>query len=263
MQIEKSGAEIRTIEDWYHHAPPKRGLCHWVAGRSALELARAWCGERPAPTVPIEVTELMKRHPDIVECKIQTATPEYQIRFDTFRGEPRNADLVAIAEDRFGLIGISIEAKADEPFDLLVRDVLKNAVEKIARDKKTNSVARVQNLAAALLPPAIGSSARLGDLRYQLLTGVAGALAYAREIGAKRAIFIVHEFITDRTDDDKHCANNADLNAFISRISRSEISQVQQGKLYGPFTVPGAPLFEEVPLLYIGKICRNLRRLET
>jgi len=42
MNIMKDGREIRTVDQWFELAPPKAGRKHWVAGRSALECARAW-----------------------------------------------------------------------------------------------------------------------------------------------------------------------------------------------------------------------------
>jgi hypothetical protein len=93
----------------------------------------------------------------------------------------------------------------------------------------------------------------------QLLTGVAGALAFAVEVGAKRAAFVVHEFTTRLTDDAKHRANAADLDAFVTRLSAGRVSHVPSGTLLGPFAIPGAPLFDRAPALYVGKGVRNLR----
>ncbi len=101
----------------------------------------------------------------------------------------------------------------------------------------------------------------LGDLRYQLLTGVAGAIAFASEVGANRAAFLVHEFITDRTDDEKHRTNTQDLDNFVLRLSRGLIPSVPSGVLLGPFRIPGLPLFRSAPPLFLGKAVRNLRKI--
>ncbi|CAN5196553.1 hypothetical protein BH24GEM2_BH24GEM2_08610 [soil metagenome] len=259
MQIEKQGHVIWTVGDWFKYAPPKRGREQWVPGRSAFECAAAWCGEQSEPALPGELAQLLDSHSDTSGCIIRTVTPEHQVRFDKLRGEPRNADVVAVAEHSSGPIAINVEAKADEPFDRLVFDVLKVAVQKIASDQRTNAVTRIQALAASLLPKSIDGTLSLGSLRYQLLTGVAGALAYAQEINAKRAVFLVHEFITDRTDEKKHRANAADLDAFVARLSVGEVTVLAPLTLYGPFRVPGTPLFRTPPALYIGTASRNLR----
>jgi hypothetical protein len=240
-------------------APPKGGKEHWVEGRSALECARAWLPGTDGAELPAELEELLASHPDIRGLTVRLAMPEHHVRFDKLRGEPRNADVVAVADHPGGLIAISIEAKADEPFDEPVRAVLLTAVEKIATDQRTNLVTRVRHLASSLLPPPSPGMRHLGDLRYQLLTGVAGALAFAVEVGAKRAVFVVHEFTTRLTDDAKHRENAADLDAFVTRLSTGRVSRVPSGTLLGPFRVPGAPLFDRAPVLYVGKAVRNLR----
>ena len=134
---------------------------------------------RGRPSVPGEIVDLLASHPDTRGSLIRTVTPEHRVPFDRFRGEPRNADVVALADRPAGLIAISVEAKADEPFDRLVKDVLLELAKRIADDESTNGVARIQQLAWWLLPASVRRTSRLGDLRYQLLTGVAGAVAFA------------------------------------------------------------------------------------
>jgi hypothetical protein len=40
------GKEIRSAEDWFRGAPPKRGKRQRRDGRSAKEFAKAWCRDR-------------------------------------------------------------------------------------------------------------------------------------------------------------------------------------------------------------------------
>jgi hypothetical protein len=259
MCIVKDGTEIRTIEQWFQFAPPKKGRSHWVEGRSALECARAWCADPNGTLWPSEINALLASHPDTDGATLKSATPEYRCRFDKLPGEPRNTDVVAIADHPHGAIALSVEAKADESFGDLVINVLEHAIANIAADKRTNVVRRVQQLASALLPLPIDGASPLGDLRYQLLTGVAGALAFARQEKAHRAVFLIHEFQTSRTEDSKHEANARDLNSFVARLTRGRVLEVPSGKLLGPFEVPGIPLFRDAPSLYLGKAVRNLR----
>ena len=44
------------------------------------------------------------------------------------------------------------------------------------------------------------------------------------------------------------------------RSAAGTLADVQDGVLYGPFTVPGAPLFDEPASLYFGKAVRRLPR---
>jgi hypothetical protein len=208
-------------------------------------------------SVPERTCKIARVAPDTNGAILEWAEPERRIHFDKLNGEPRNADIVAIAQHQAGRLAINIEAKADETFGDLVRDVLQAAIDKISNDKRTNAVSRVQNLASSILRPPIDTCVRLGDLRYQLLTGIAGALAFAIQEKANRAIFIVHEFVTKQRNYSKHEANARDLNAFVARLTDGRLLSLQTGILYGPFTVPNA----SGPLpLYIGKAVRNLRQ---
>jgi hypothetical protein len=240
MVIVKNGREIRNVDQWFEFAPPKTGRAQWVCGRSALECARAWCANQSEPRCPSEIVALLASHPDTNGANLIRAEPERRIYFDKLGGEPRNADIAAIAEHPAGRLAINIEAKADETFGGLVRDVLQAAVDKIANDEPTNVIIRVQDLASSILRPPTNATVHLGDLRYQLLTGIAGVLAFAIQENASRAIFIVHEFVTDQTDDSRHQANARDLNAFVTRLTDASLSSLSPGTLH-PFTVPGAP----------------------
>jgi hypothetical protein len=254
VKLEKDGSPIRSEEDWFRLAPPKGGIDHWVLGRSARECARAWCGPE-GPCLPSEVAAALRSRAPFSDLEIEWATPEYKVRFDRIAGEPRNADVVAVGRGALGKIAVSIEAKADEPFDLTVREVLERGIRKIASDQQTQSIARVQALAGSLLPARASATAELGQIRYQLLTATAGAIAFAIEQDAAAAILLVHEFHTDKTLPARHALNAADLDAFVARISGGEIRGITDGQLAGPIVVKG-PLFSRVTDLYVGKAVR-------
>ena len=129
---------------------------------------------------------------------------------------------------------------------------------RIATDQRTGAIARIEALSAALLPPWREGLPHLGDLRYQLLTGIAGTLAWAREIAASRAVFIVHEFITDQTRDADHARNATDLSTFLNRFSDGTILDLPIGSFAGPIHVSGNARIATVPL-YIGKAVRRTR----
>jgi hypothetical protein len=256
--IGKDGNPISSVDSWFAGAPPKGGAAHWVTGRSARELAAAWCGSE-RPCVPAEIEQLLRSHPALDGIVIDRSFPEHQIRFDDLPGEPRNADLAIEARDADGAIAITIEGKADESFDRPVAAVLQSALKRMAADEKTGAVRRVELLSEALLPRWRSGLAHMGDLRYQLLTGIAGTLAWAREIKATRAVFAIHEFVTAQTSDDKHAQNASDLNRFLERLTDGAISNLPQGTLVGPVRVAGNARIPSVPL-YIGKAVRNTRR---
>jgi hypothetical protein len=257
MQIVKDGQEILTVDQWLEFAPPKGGQKQWVTGRSALECARAWFADE-GPTVPAELIALLVSHPDTSGAVVRSMTPEQRVRFDRLRGEPRNADVVALADHPAGTIAISIAAKADEPFALPVEQVLGHLVRTIAGDERTNGVTRIQRLARSLLPPPVPGTSNLGMLRFQLLTALAGTVAFAIEHQATRAVLIIHEFVSGKTDHAKHRGNTHDLDAFVARLTSGRTRSVQPGKLVGPITIPGRPLFPRPPAVYVGKAVRTI-----
>lgn len=59
MRITKNGHEIRTVDDWFQYAPPMGRQIQWRDGRSAKELAKAWCSGLE-PTVPTELVQLLR-----------------------------------------------------------------------------------------------------------------------------------------------------------------------------------------------------------
>jgi hypothetical protein len=96
-------------------------------------------------------------------------------------------------------------------------------------------------------------------LRYQLLSGTAGAIAYAAHTGSTRAVFLVQEFVTDDTADERHERNAADLDQLLERITFGKSHRLHPGELVGPIQVLGQPLFDSPVPLYIGKAVRWLR----
>src|SRR5258706_9292143 len=115
LRIQKGDNAIASVYDWFLFAPPKEGLRQWVDGRSAKELAKIFF-EGGSPAVPPELRDLLSSHPMLGAVNLTVAIPEHKIALDRYPGETRNADLVAIGESAIGTLGVTIEAKADEPF---------------------------------------------------------------------------------------------------------------------------------------------------
>lgn len=259
MKLTQKNNSITCLEDWGRFAGPKRGE-QWVPGRSAYEFANAWCKDGVA--VPAAMVDLLDSHVATRGVRPVEGVPEARIHFDQRGGEPRNADLALRGEGPHGPFAITVEAKADESFGQLVSEVLADAIDR-GLESNSGAVPRVQSLVASLLPPRgleKRSRPALRNLRYQLLTAVAGTLAYAREIGAARALLVIHEFVTDRTTDAKHAANSRDLDGFVKRLSAGEIDRVEGGQVAGPLLrVTGEPLFKSPADLYLGKIVTRIR----
>ena len=199
MRISKDGRQIDSVETWFELAPPKQGLRQWVNGRSAKELAKAFCGDGLVK-VPTELASLLHSNPSLGPVEITEAWPEHKIPLDSFRGETRNADLAALAEGRTGRIAVTVEAKADESFGNPIGTVLASA------SVRSNIPARIEALARSLYGE---PEAAAPDIRYQLLHGAVASLIFANEHHAVAAVFVVLEF-HGRECSDKKLRRNAD-----------------------------------------------------
>lgn len=257
MRLHKNGVPIVCVDGWKRIAPPKAEY-QWVEGRSAYELAHAWCG-RGAPAIPPELTALFESRAETRGLLIDEVLPEHRVSFDAHGGEPRNADLALVGHTSSGSkVAVTIEAKADEPFGATVGQTVADALERAIENPRSRGVRRVEDLVRALLPPRSKGLPHVCDLRYQLLTAVAGTLAYAAMEGASLAVLIVHEFITDKTSDKRHAQNAADYERFLHRFVGNPISNDVRHSLLGPFSVPDTSPFRGTPLL-IGKLVSNCR----
>jgi hypothetical protein len=128
-------------------------------------------------------------------------------------------------------------------------------MERRIKNARSNGIARIEALASMLLLPRIDGGPNAVDLRYQLLTACAGAIAEATRRKTSRAVMLVHEFVTSVTEDLNHRRNADDLDRFLSRMVGCPLIPFAAGKLHGPYT----PHCVTGVQLYIGKVTRNLR----
>jgi hypothetical protein len=182
--------------------------------------------------------------------------PECRIPFDRHGGEPRNADLAALGTIDGRCVAVTVEAKADEPFGDTVGNTLVTALNRFDENPRSRGIDRIQGLVTSLFGRRQPSQKRVADLRYQLLTAVAGSVAYAIANRAELAVLVIHEFKTDKTSDRRHANNEADYRNLLTRMSAEPA--IPEG-LIGPFSIPGMPLFSDPPPLLIGKISTNRR----
>jgi len=253
----KDDITISSIEDWRRLAPPKHEY-QWAEGHSAFELARAWCGSGTAG-MPEGLVALLDSMDETRGLSVDLVTPEHRIAFDTHGGEPRNADLAFVGRTAVATVAVTIEAKADEPFGATVALTTTDALERLITNPGSHGVKRVADLVQAILPVRGQGQPKVGALRYQLLTAVAGSLAYARETGASIAVLVIHEFVTDKTRDTRHAKNGHDYRAFLHRLTGVLPGEHEPTPQFGLFTVPGVPLFDSGSRLLIGKVVTNCR----
>jgi hypothetical protein len=249
MRIHKNDTDIYSVEDWFRVAPPKEGHRQWKDGRSAKELAKAWFPQPGAPHIPVDLISLLNSHPDLTKTEILKGTPELKIPLDNFRGETRNADLVFVGKRGESKVSINIEAKADEPYGQTIAEKLR-----YVNNPRSKIPDRIDLLCQALFGGTPQLNPELLDLRYQLLTGCAGALIEASRIGAEIAVFVVHVFISDAVDEQKVRLNYNDYIYFLEQMGCADTESKKDGSLIGPLTIPGGPYVPSDIPLYVGKI---------
>jgi hypothetical protein len=249
--IQKDGQRIQSVDDWFRMAPPKSKEMHWVDGRSAKEIARAFFPPLAGDTIPPELRGLLAAVAGLGELQSVRLTPECKIRFDGFKGEPRNADLAGVAEYANGRLAVTVESKADESFGPIVAEYLKQK-----RPARSNVPRRIVSLTQALVfNPDL---ARVSQLRYQLLHAAAATLAFAGQHQCARALLVIFEFRSRGCRPEKLERNAADLDNFIGAIGGQAQARLPAGVLAGPIVVPGNENIPASVPLYIAKVTRTV-----
>src|SRR5260221_14788458 len=105
--IGSGSSEIRSVEGWRKFAAPKGGDRQWVDGRSAKELAKAWCASGLVEA-PAEFLRMLRSHELTRELSLLEGYPEWKT---DLRGElrgPRNHDLLLIGKsaERRVVVGV-------------------------------------------------------------------------------------------------------------------------------------------------------------
>src|SRR5918992_3319500 len=210
--ISRSGEEIKDVRSWGRHGKPAK-KAHWKKGRSAMELARAWTSEHGPEALKL----LLDQVTGTMNFEAKKAVAEAQTRFDGFRG-PRNHDLLLVGEAAGGQTVVSIEGKVDETFGRTLGQYRDAARRKIGRNQATDALDRLQGLTQAIAGWDAGAAPRRLELRYQLFTGVAGAVAAAVDEHADQAVFCIHELNTKAIDPKKREQNHKDLRDFLDVV---------------------------------------------
>lgn len=161
---------------------------HWKRGRSALETAMSWESAQGDPHgrgLPAEVAAIFDRTPDLAGASLLFAIPEHQVNLDNAKAPSQN-DVWALLRNERGLISISVEAKAGEPFGGSLDQWLNK------NSKKSGREARLRMLCDRLnIPPGVEAC---GALRYQLFHRTVSAILEAERCGAFAAVMLVQAF---------------------------------------------------------------------
>jgi hypothetical protein len=168
--------------DWRRLLAKPEG--QWESGKSALEMAVCWESARgTARGLPPEVAAVLDAVPELSGAELVVGIPEHQVDFPG-GGHPSQNDLWALLRKDALRLSTTVEAKAGEPLDKIVRDWLKDANERSG--KPTRLAALQQQLGVNELD--------VSHLRYQLLHRTASALVEAERFGAGVALMLVQSF---------------------------------------------------------------------
>src|SRR5207249_2498005 len=101
--------------------------------------------------------------------------------FDKWPGGKRNHDLLVYAHAVGGCTVVGVEAKADETFGQTVAAYHRAVKKRVQGPLPTNADKRLEQLTRKIAGSTLAEQPELGNLRYQLFAGVAGALAAAAD----------------------------------------------------------------------------------
>jgi hypothetical protein len=212
-------------------------------GRSAKELAKSWC-RSGSVQIPSEILELLESNSNTKGFNIEYGIPEMETKLDGYKGNGRNHDLILIGESVGMRTLVAIEAKVDESFG----DIASEYIFKRLQDNSITKVPqRIKELSSAIF-----GDKDTGAMRYQLIHAIAGTLIEAKNLGATKAVFLVHEFIPKIGKSKKALQNEIDLMQFFQLLTNRQ--NISLGKLIGPLNIPGGGLVPSNIPLFIGKI---------
>lgn len=249
--IGKRGQEITRWEDWER---PARPVEHWVAGHSAMEIARAFFRSGTA-ALPEPLVALLGGHGAFVGFDAAEARPEHQTALPPAGASgPRNHDVWLCGNVVGRPVRIGIEAKADEPFDEPVWVKVAEAAKRIAEGKGSDAPERMAILGAMLFGASFDAGIpAYASIGYQLVSGLAGTAVQAARDGASLAAFVVYEFSTPLTRATEQTKNAMALDAFV-RVLPGSFRSAGAGHLVGPIHFDASQYLAAAVDVYIGKV---------
>lgn len=235
------------ITSWDQWTRPKKKDVHWADERSAMELAKAWFRGGQL-SVPAELSDLFASSPRLEGLQLMQGVPELVTHLPE-RGEGRNHDLWLRGCTPRESVTICIEAKADEPFGnhtvAEYRDF--KPKDKEGNPRRTRVPARIEELLRL-----VGGTASVWDtVMYQLLTAICGTVIQAQKDFSNLAVFVVHEFRTNKTIEKNLQRNGRDFAVFLQAIGVDPPAYAE-GRLLGPVMISGMDCM-------IGKIEKEMR----
>jgi len=197
----------------------------------------------PAKPLPRTISKALNTGLKFLRHPVKKLTFIHTSSFDPIYSRNHDLILSGLSDDKKVLV--SVEAKADEPFGELICNVGSN-----------NPNSKIPQRLELLKNSIFGRTTddMIGNVRYQLLTGVAGALIEAKNWGAGISVFIVHEFVSKALDYKKVKLNSNDFKYFVRILSEKPDLAIQPDELIEIGIVRGGEFVPSDIKLFIGKI---------
>lgn len=162
----------------------------WKRQYSALETAVAWQGAaNTASGLPPGIQSLFESG-GYRDSRLVLGIAEHKVQL-AGRGGDSQCDVWAIVSTSEGLLSLSVEAKAKEPFGVKNESLAKWLESNSVKSSQENRAVRWSNIKENL--PALADGA-YDEIPYQMLHRCAAAVIEAKRIGAKHAAFAVQAF---------------------------------------------------------------------
>ena len=218
----KTKKEIEDLEDYKKYAGPKES-CQWKDDHSAKEFARKVIDG----SFERDMKELFGEN-----LVIDEVYPEKEVKFDSCGGGKRNHDLACIAQLNGEKIAICVEAKATEPFgDKTTGDYYDDA----KKNNKSKVPDRIEKICKRLWDNK-QLDEQIKEIEYQLLTAMAGTIAYGNQQKVTKKYFVVYQLETAKTTKDLIESNKEAINNFLlkfginKKIENNEIVKLKDDK---------------------------------
>ena len=184
----------------------------FVPHRSAYSLAQFMLDNNGSEYLRARVSQLLPEKVDFYD-----AVPELEVRFDKYgKGRFHDLGIYGVGQDSKQSLFVGVEAKVDEPFGEVVKDVYDRAMARRNAGVTTNVPDRIDDLLALHFP---ASPAEAWKIRYQLLYATAGTLA----VGSGLSVLYTIVFRTPSYDAKKGNENERAFRDFMKLAGATEL----------------------------------------
>lgn len=239
---------ISNPDEWKLAFPPAGGDKQWRDGFSAKELAKIVTGWYADIDFEQELRNKLNK-PKLVITK-DKIYPERLSKFDNDWHGPRHHDLACCALDDGTPVALCFEAKVYESLGL--------KLEKYRNSK--GKIARCNKLCERFFGHEYGDNEQLyKGIYYQILSSIAGTVAFARENGIEEAIFILYQILPlpekRKENTNNKLAHINAVNAFLKCMGiEKEIKQSGDIVNLGKMSIERDNMSANVSIAYIEQI---------